>query len=127
VLEAAVCARICKSLVKLPTLTKNNGIVLTTRFTGQVMAIRNLLAEMGLLDNYNIKVTKTTNALGTQGDIVLASIVRDNQDKTLGARAELPDLNVSISKAKKELIIFGSFDMMADGHGDRRKHTIQQS
>jgi hypothetical protein len=31
------------------------------------------------------------------------------------------DLNVSISRAKKKLIIVGSFDMMADGHGDRTR------
>jgi hypothetical protein len=120
-LEAAACARICKNLVKLPTLTRNNSIVIITRFTGQVMAIRNLLAQMDLLDDYNIKVTTTTTALGTQGDIVLFSIVRNNQDKTLGALAELPDLNVSISRAKKKLIIVGNLDMMADGLGDRRK------
>jgi energy-coupling factor transporter ATP-binding protein EcfA2 len=119
--EAMACARICKNLVKLPTVTKNNSIVIITRFTGQVMAIRNLLARMGLLDNYNIKVTTTTTALGTQGDIVLFSLVRNNQDKTLGALAELPDLNVSISRAKKKLIIVGSFEMMAEGHGDRRR------
>jgi hypothetical protein len=53
--------------------------------------------------------------------IVLFSLVRNNQEKTLGALAELADLNVSISRAKKKLIIVGSFDMMADGHGDRRK------
>jgi superfamily I DNA and/or RNA helicase len=85
------------------------------------MAIRNLLAQMDLLDNYNIKITTTTTALGTQGEIVLFSIVRNNHDKTFGALAELPDLNVSISRAKKKLIIVGSLDMMADGHGDRRK------
>lgn len=100
---------------------KNNSIVIITRFTGQVMAIRNLLAQMDLLDRHNIKVTTTTTALGTQGDIVLFSLVRNNHDKNLGALAELPDLNVSISRAKKKLIIVGSFDMMADGHGDRRK------
>jgi AAA domain len=49
------------------------------------------------------------------------SLVRNNQDKNLGALAELPDLNVSISRAKKKLIIIGSFEMMADGHGDRRR------
>jgi superfamily I DNA and/or RNA helicase len=119
--EALACAKICKNLVKLPALTQNNSIVIITRFTGQVIAIRNLLAQMGLLDNYNIKVTTTTTALGTQGDIVLFSLVRNNQDKTLGALTELPDLNVSISRAKKKLIIVGSFDMMAEGHGDRRK------
>jgi superfamily I DNA and/or RNA helicase len=119
--EAIACVKICKNLVKLPALTKNNSIVIITRFTGQVMAIRNLLAQMGLLDNNNIKVTTTTTALGTQGDIVLFSLVRNNHDKSLGALAELPDLNVSISRAKKKLIIIGSFEMMADGHGDRRR------
>jgi hypothetical protein len=48
-------------------------------------------------------------------------ILEKNQDKTLGALAELPDLNVSISRTKKKLIIIGSFDMMADGYGDRRR------
>jgi hypothetical protein len=120
--EALACARVCKNLVKLPALTKNNSVVVITRFTGQVIAIRNLLAQMGLLDNYNIKVTTTTTALGTQGDIVLFSLVRNNQDKALGALTELPDLNVSISRAKKKLIIIGSFDMMANGHGDRRRY-----
>jgi superfamily I DNA and/or RNA helicase len=119
--EAVACAKICKNLVKLPALAQNNSIVIITRFTGQVMAIRNLLAQMDLLDNYNIKVTTTTTALGTQGDIVLFSLVRNNHDKTLGALAELPDLNVSISRAKKKLIIIGSLDMMADGHGERRR------
>jgi superfamily I DNA and/or RNA helicase len=58
----------------------------------------------GIFDYHNIKVT-TTTALGTQGDIVLFSLVRNNQDRTLGALADLPDLNVSISRAKKKLII----------------------
>jgi superfamily I DNA and/or RNA helicase len=100
--EAIACGRICENLVKLWPFSgsinegASNSIVIITRFTGQVITIRNLLAQMGLLDNYNIKVTTITTALGTQGDIVLFSLVRNNQDKALGALAELPDLNVSI-------------------------------
>ena len=130
--EAIACARICEQLVKLRTVklrtvkltnqdVSSNSIVIITRFTGQVITIQNLLSQLGLLANYDIRVTTTTTALGTQGDIVLFSLVRNNQDKTLGALAELPDLNVSISRAKKKLIIIGSFDMMADGHGDKRR------
>jgi superfamily I DNA and/or RNA helicase len=119
--EAVACTKICENLVKLRRLSANNSIVIITRFTGQVMIIRNLLAQTGLLDYHNIKVTTTTTALGTQGDIVIFSLVRNNQDKALGALTELPDLNVSISRPKKKLIIVGSFDMMADGYGDRRK------
>jgi superfamily I DNA and/or RNA helicase len=80
------------------------------------MAIRNLLAQVGLFDNHDIRVTTTTSALGTQGDIVLFSLVRNNPERYLGAAGALQDLNVSISRAKKKLIIVGSFDMMTNGY-----------
>jgi energy-coupling factor transporter ATP-binding protein EcfA2 len=118
--EARACAKICKQLVKhMPQqqqLKEERRIVIITRFTGQVMAIRNLLAQMDLFDNHDIKVTTTTTALGTQADIVLFSLVRNNKDRYLGAAGELQDLNVSISRAKRKLIIIGNFDMMMNGY-----------
>jgi energy-coupling factor transporter ATP-binding protein EcfA2 len=119
--EARACAKICKQLVKhMPQqqqrLKEQRRIVIITRFTGQVMAIRNLLAQMDLFDNHDIRVTTTTTALGTQADIVLFSLVRNNKDRYLGAAGELQDLNVSISRAKKKLIIIGNFDMMMNGY-----------
>jgi superfamily I DNA and/or RNA helicase len=116
--EARACAKICRQLVKLMPrpLKEEQRIVIITRFTGQVMAIRNLLAQMGLFDNHDIRVTTTTSALGTQGDIVLFSLVRNNPERYLGAAGALQDLNVSISRAKKKLIIVGSFDMMTNGY-----------
>jgi superfamily I DNA and/or RNA helicase len=65
------------------------------------MAIRNLLAQMDLFDSHDIKVTTTTSALGTQGDIILFSLVRNNKERYLGAAGALQDLNDSISRAKK--------------------------
>jgi len=59
-----------------------------------------MLAQKGLLDFHNIKATTATTALGTQGDIVLFSLVRNNDEKNLGAGGGLQDLNVSISRAK---------------------------
>ena len=79
-------------------LKEEKRIVIITRFTGQVMAIRNLLAQMDLFDNHDIRVTTTTSALGTQGDIVLFSLVRNNQERYLGGAGALQDLNVSISR-----------------------------
>jgi energy-coupling factor transporter ATP-binding protein EcfA2 len=118
--EARACAKICRQLVKLiphsQQLKEEKRIVIITRFTGQVMAIRNLLAQMDLFDSHDIRVTTTTSALGTQGDIVLFSLVRNNQERYLGAAGALQDLNVSISRAKKKLIIVGSFDMMTSGY-----------
>jgi energy-coupling factor transporter ATP-binding protein EcfA2 len=124
--EARACAKICKQLVKhMPQkqhLKEEKRIVIITRFTGQAMAIRNLLTQMDLFDNnQDTRVTTTTTALGTQADIVLFSLVRNNQEGYLGAAGELQDLNVSISRAKKKLIIIGNFDMMMDGYCGRSK------
>jgi energy-coupling factor transporter ATP-binding protein EcfA2 len=124
--EARACAKICKQLVKhMPQqqqhLKEEKRIVIITRFTGQVMAIRNLLAQMDLFDNHDIRVTTTTTALGTQADIVLFSLVRNNQERCLGAAGELQDLNVSISRAKKKLIIIGNFEMMMHGYCGRSR------
>jgi superfamily I DNA and/or RNA helicase len=123
--EARACVKICKQLVKLMTPTQQHKdekrIVIITRFTGQAMTIRNLLARMDLLDSHDIRVTTTTSALGTQGDIVLFSLVRNNKEKYLGALGELQDLNVSISRAKQKLIIVGSFDMMINGYNSRTR------
>ena len=63
----------------------------------------------------DIKVTTTTGALGTQADIVLFSITRNNPERNVGAAGTLQDVNVAISRAKEKLVILGNFDMMLDG------------
>src|SRR4030095_5831253 len=65
--------------------------------------------------DYNTKVTTTTGALGTQADIVLFSLVRNNPERNVGAAGTLQDLNVAISRSKEKLIILGNFDMMLNG------------
>jgi superfamily I DNA and/or RNA helicase len=113
--EAKACEKICMQLSKISAL-KDKRIVVITRFTGQVIAIRNLLSQAGLLKDNRIKVTTTTSALGTQAEIVLFSLVRNNADRKLGAAGALQDLNVSISRAKEKLIIIGSFNMVLNGY-----------
>jgi hypothetical protein len=106
--EARACAKICNHL---RTLT-NKSIVVVTRFTGQKMQIRNYLKMMGIP---NIRVTTTTGALGTQSDIVIFSLVRNNPERIVGAAGTLQDLNVAISRSKEKLIILGNFEMMFNG------------
>jgi hypothetical protein len=57
----------------------------------------------------------TTGALGTQADIVLFSLTRNNPERIVGATGTLQDLNVAISRSKEKLIILGNFDMMLNG------------
>ena len=63
----------------------------------------------------NIKVTTTTGALGTQADIVIFSLVRNNPENNVGAAGTLQDVNVAISRSKEKLIILGNFEMMLNG------------
>jgi superfamily I DNA and/or RNA helicase len=76
------------------------------------MQIRNYLKMMGIS---NVRVTTTIGALGTQSDIVIFSLVRNNPEKIVGAAGTLQDLNVAISRSKEKLIILGNFEMMLNG------------
>ena len=108
-LEAKACVKISSHLSKIaPKKTK----VIVTRFTAQKHIIRNYLQR---IEDYNTKVTTTTGALGTQADIVIFSLVRNNPERNVGAAGTLQDLNVAISRSKEKLIILGNFDMMING------------
>jgi hypothetical protein len=111
-MEAKACAKICNHLIQITRNSKS--IVVITRFTAQKQIIRRYLQRLG---HTNIKVTTTTGALGTQADIVLFSLTRNNPERNVGAVGTLQDLNVAISRSKEKLIIMGNFDMMLNGWG----------
>jgi energy-coupling factor transporter ATP-binding protein EcfA2 len=110
-MEAKACVKICSHLTHI-TRNNNKSIAVITRFTAQKQIIRRYLQRMGYTD---IKVTTTTGALGTQADIVLFSLTRNNPERNVGAAGTLQDLNVAISRSKEKLIILGNFDMMLNG------------
>ena len=108
--EAKACAKICH---QLRYIAPQKSIVVITRYTAQKQLIRSYLQSMGL--GRNIRVTTTTGALGTQADIVIFSLVRNNPENNVGAAGTLQDVNVAISRSKEKLIIFGNFEMMLNG------------
>src|SRR5437764_9484266 len=111
-MEAKACAKICSHLIHITRRNNNKSIAVITRFTAQKQIIRRYLQRMGYTD---IKVTTTTGALGTQADIVLFSLTRNNPERNVGAAGTLQDLNVAISRSKEKLIVLGNFDMMSNG------------
>jgi superfamily I DNA and/or RNA helicase len=107
-LEARTCAKICRQL----KLVTKKSIAVVTRFTEQRRLIKKYLQRMGIND---IKVNTTTGALGTEADVVLFSLVRNNQERIVGAAGTLQDVNVAISRSREKLIILGNHDMMLNG------------
>jgi superfamily I DNA and/or RNA helicase len=108
--EAKACAKLCQQLAYA---TRNRSIVVVTRYTGQRLLISNYLVQIGLTDR--ARVTTTTGALGTQADIVIFSLVRNNEERNVGAAGKLQDVNVAISRSKEKLIILGNFNTMING------------
>lgn len=107
--EARACAKLCGELRRV---AKGKTIAIISRYTAQRAAIKRYLRLMGLND---VIVQTTTAALGTQADIVIVSLTRNNEENFVGAIGTLEDLNVAISRAKEKLIILGNFEMMSNG------------
>lgn len=107
-LEAKACTKICK---ELRSVTRKS-IAIVTRFSEQRRIIARYIQRMGL---NNVRINTTTGALGTQADIVLISLVRNNTKNIVGQAGTLQDLNVAISRSKEKLIIVGNHDTMLNG------------
>lgn len=101
-IEANACVKIC---CELRRVTPSKSISIVTRYTEQRRMITKYLRNLDV----NVRVLTSTGALGTQADIILFSIVRNNPERIVGAVGSLQDLNVAISRSKEKLIIVGNF------------------
>lgn len=81
-------------------------ISIVTRYTEQRRTITKYLRNFDV----SVRVLTSIGALGTQADVVLFSIVRNNPERIVGAVGSLQDLNVAISRSKEKLIIIGNFE-----------------
>ena len=103
--EAKACAHLCSEIRRA---APSKSITILTRYAEQRRTISRYLQQLDL----GIRVLTTAGALGTQADVVIFTIVRNNLERHIGAIGSLQDLNVAISRSKEKLIIVGSFDMM---------------
>lgn len=104
-LEAKTCARIS---CEIRRVAPSKSITVVTRYAEQRRIVSRYLRQLGL----GARVLTTACALGTQDDIVIFTIARNNPERLIGAIGSLQDLNVAISRSREKLIIVGSFDMM---------------
>ena len=74
--------------------------------------ITNYLRSMGLINKIN--VTTTSGALGTPSDIIIFSLVRNNEEKDVGNAGMIQDINDSLSKSGEKLLILGNFGISVE-------------
>jgi ABC-type oligopeptide transport system ATPase subunit len=95
-LEAKACARIC---CEIRRVAPSKSITIVTRYAEQRRIVSRYLQQLDL----GVRVLTTAGALGTQADIVIFTIVRNNPERRIGAIGSLQDLNVAISRSKEKL------------------------
>ena len=120
-IESKACVKICCKL----RVASSKSISIVTRYTEQRRTITKYLRNFDV----SVRVLTSTGALGTQADVVLFSIVRNNPERIVGAVGSLQDLNVTISRSKEKLIIVRNFEMMLNGYSRSydENHLIKQN
>ncbi len=105
--EASFCLELSLSYIKAGV--KPNEIAIITPYRAQVETIRRLIKKSGEIIIYDGIEIDTVDAFqGREKDLIIISSVRANHENKLGFLSDKRRLNVSISRAKKKLILLGS-------------------
>jgi superfamily I DNA and/or RNA helicase len=89
----------------------NIGVI--TPYSAQVKDISTRIEQMQL-KNIKVDINTVDAFQGSQRDIIVYSVVRSNFDKKIGFLDDIARLNVSLSRAKRMLIIVGDLDFLND-------------
>lgn len=89
------------------------GII--TPYKAQARLIRRLLKMNYFLKRYRRRIAVNTvdGFQGQERDVIVISMVRDNDDGTIGFLRDLRRMNVAMTRAKMKLIIIGSIDTLS--------------
>ncbi|XP_059164905.1 NFX1-type zinc finger-containing protein 1-like [Physella acuta] len=104
--EAKYLVALCKYL--LLQGYESSQITILATYTGQVFAIKKLTRENSL----QVRVTAVDNFQGEENDIILLSLVRSNEQNSVGFLKVDNRVCVALSRAKKGLFVIGNFDLL---------------
>lgn len=121
--EAALVTQLAQAMVA--SGVRQHDIALITPYRQQIKLISRLMAAAGLSD---VEVLTADKAQGRDKDVILVSLVRSNDTGSVGELLrDWRRINVSFTRAKKKLVVFGSqstlkqdallrkfFDLMAE-------------
>jgi hypothetical protein len=122
--EAELCARIGA------TLPADRSLGVIAPYAAQVGAIRQSLARAGGLsarDPWLVDNVATVDSFqGQERDVVIVSLTRSNPEGAVGFLGDLNRLNVTLSRAREQLVIVGDLSTLsarvgARGGGPRRE------
>lgn len=98
-LEAKICAWIVKEFIKIGLKPEHIGVI--SPYDDQVSLLTDMLKDTG------IEIKTVDGFQGREKEVIIVSFVRSNPEGNLGFLEDLRRLNVSITRAKRKLILIG--------------------
>ena len=110
--EAEFLVELCLYLLRQSY--KSSQITILTTYTGQMFVIRDLIKfrKEEFQDNLP-RVSSVDNFQGEENDIILLSLVRNNEDDNIGFLKTNNRVCVALSRARKGLYIMGNRKMLS--------------
>jgi superfamily I DNA and/or RNA helicase len=110
--EAALTKNIAEGLLQLGVHPRAVGII--TPYEDQVDLLRQSITTSGL------QIATVDGFQGREKDVILVSFVRSNPEGDIGFLEDLRRLNVSLTRARKKLILIGDETTLSHSHTYRR-------
>ena len=83
------------------------SVAVISPYSAQVNYIKDALIESTQSHYSNIEVNSIDGFQGREKDIVILTLVRSNEEGTVGFLNEMRRLNVAMTRAKKQLVVIG--------------------
>ena len=103
-LEAKVVKRVLKGLMDIGVSPESIGVI--TPYEDQ----RDLIDT--LIGNYGVEVKTVDGYQGREKEVIILSLVRSNREGDLGFLRDMRRLNVSLTRAKRKLIVVGDCETL---------------
>ncbi|MBR4919193.1 MAG: AAA family ATPase [Bacteroidales bacterium] len=120
--EAMLLTNILKEYVRQlfidSSLFEKTTIGIISPYKAQISILRHLVNKSHTLApiRHNISVNTVDGFQGQERDIILISMVRDNEQGSIGFLKDLRRMNVAITRAKRKLIVVGNCETLAHTH-----------
>ena len=111
--EAEFLVQLCLYLLRQGY--KSSQITILTTYTGQIFVIRDLIkSKKEEFQDIFPRVSSVDNFQGEENDIVLLSLVRNNEDENIGFLKTSNRVCVALSRARKGFYIIGNKTMLSN-------------
>ena len=120
--EAMLLTNILKDYVRQifidSSLFEKTTIGIISPYKAQISILRQLVNKSHTLApiRHNISVNTVDGFQGQERDIILISMVRDNEQGSIGFLKDLRRMNVAITRAKRKLIVVGNCETLTHTH-----------